>query len=410
MAGVVFFCSCNLRPLDTDRADLQYQFAAEALDAYFIYRENLPPDLYAFDTPQALYASVNEPYTEFYTRNEARILASYLTTKTGGIGVRVDSVENGYLIKQVFDDSPGKEAGLLAGDIIIVIDEESVVGISPSELVGRLQGELGSNVLLRVKRGGVNRNITVERGEYTSPSVFVDSVSESVASIILLGFYDVTTVPGGSAEEMAAALAETDWADYTILDLRHNPGGRLDQCVLIAGQLVEDNTPIITSRQRYFDFEKEESVEIEENFIAEGPGTYAERDLLVLVDDYSASASEILVSCLMQREKVQVIGSTTYGKGRGQVLIEGPDSVIAKITCMTLTPYGENQVSYDSIGIVPEIVVDSTEDAFDVALDQIEERSLAKRLIYRDGRRPGITDAALYDREPATWVEFGGDK
>lgn len=410
VAGIALFCSCNLRPFDSDRADQQYEFAAAALDIYFIYRDMLPPDLYAFDTPQELYESVNEPYTTFYTRDEARILASYLTTKTGGIGIRIDSVANGYLIKQVFAGSPGEEAGLLAGDIIIMVDQEAVAGISPSELVGILQGELGSEVLIRVKRGGVNRNITVERGVYTSPSVFVDSVSETVASIILSGFYGETAVPGGSAEEFTTALVETEWADYTILDLRHNPGGRLDQCITIAEQLVADSTPIITFRQRYYDDVSEKAVEIEENFVAEGPGTYAERELLVLVDGYSASASEILVSCLMQREKVQIIGSATYGKGRGQVLIEGPDSVVAKITCMTFTPYGENQVSYDNIGIIPEIIVDSTEDAFDVALDQIEERSLAKHLICRTGKRPGVTDVPLYKGEPATWVEFGAEK
>lgn len=404
---MVIFFSCDFRPFDTDRADNQYEFAASYLYVYFIYRENLPADLYAFDSPEALYESVNEPFTTFFNRVQARILASYMTTKTGGIGVRIDSVAGGYLIKQVFEKSPGEEAGLNPGDTIVQVDQKAVAAISPAELIERLQGELGSDVLIRVKRGGLFRNITVQRGIYISPSVFVDTVSEHVATIILTGFYAETNVPGGSAEEFSTALAETDWAQYTILDLRQNPGGRLDQCIAITSELVADSTPIISFRQRDYDKEKEQSVEKVEDYIATGPASAADRELVVLVDGYSASAAEILVSCLMQREGVEVIGSTTYGKGRGQGLWVGPDSVVARITCMTFTPYGENQVSYDSVGITPDIIVDSTENAFDVALTHIEDEGFAKKVANRAGIRPGRCDGIFGKREPATWVVFG---
>jgi C-terminal processing protease CtpA/Prc len=117
-----------------------------------------------------------------------------------------------------------------------------------------------------------------------------------------------------------------------------------------------------------------------------------------------------MVSCLMQRKDVTVIGDTTFGKGRGQVMLWGPDSVIAKVTCMTITPAGDDAVNYDGVGIAPDIIAD-TVDAFDVALSTIAGTAPAKRLALRAGRGPGRCDARLHMGIPLAIVDsrYGRD-
>ncbi len=394
--------ACEFRPLDRDLADLQYEFAVECLDAFFIFRERLPSDYYAFSSPEELYESVNEPYTEFLNREYARWLVSQLTTtRKGGIGIRIDSVYNGYVIKEVFPNSPGAAAGLQVLDTILRVGDVSTAGLLWDSFTSLLQGEIGSQVVLRIKRLGNQMNITVTRGVFSAPSVFVDSISPAVACIIISGFFQETNTPGGSANEFSIALDKTQWAEYTVIDLRHNGGGYINQCMDIIGNLVPPNTPIIKTHERTYDTITEKIVVIDSTYLSSGFGKASDRKLLLLVDRQTASASEIVVSCLMRRENVTVIGDTTFGKARGQIMLWGPDSVIAKVTCMKITPIGEGATDYDSIGIVPHILAD-TADAFDLALNYIEEKEAAsaKRLASGRGRRPPECDVKLYMNLP----------
>ena len=407
IAGVCI-CSCNLRPLDTDRADSQYEFAAVCLDAFFIFRDRLPSDFYAFSTPQELYESVNEKWTVFMGPDEARWFAAQLTTThEGGIGIRIDSVASGYLIKEVFPGSPGATAGLQAFDTIIRVDDLPVAGLSWEKFTGALSGSLGSEAVLRIRRADNQLKITVIRGVFTSPSVFVDSVDTATAMIILTGFFDETIMEGGSAAEFSKALDSTDWAKNTIIDLRQNGGGMVDQSRSIISELVPAGTPIVRVHMRDYDPETDSVFEADSTYYASGRGKASQRELFLLVDRYTASASEIMVSCLMARNKVTVVGERTYGKGRGQVVLWGPDSVLAKITCMTLTPADTNAPSYDTIGIDPDVFSD-TLDAFDVALGLIDgSAGAAKRRALVAASRPGRSETSLY-RQPAAIIEIRG--
>ncbi|MBN1575558.1 MAG: PDZ domain-containing protein [Chitinispirillaceae bacterium] len=400
VAVAALFAACDFRPLDHDLADMQYRFAAENLDAYFIYRDSMPPDLYAFPTPQELYLSVHDQYTEFYGSEEAKALMSQLSTTQGGIGIWMDSVANGYLIKAVFAGSPGEKAGLKALDTIVRVGDTPVAAMDVLALQSLLQGDIGIDVVLRVKRGGNYLNITVTRGIFTFPSVFTDTIDSAIAMIRIEGFYQSTSAPGGTAQEFAEALETTAWADQTIIDLRSNGGGYIDQCLIIIGELVKEGTQIIIYRQRGIDEATGRSAEYVDTIFAAGPGGARNRELYILVDERTASASEIMVSCLMQREDVTVIGDTTYGKGCGQILCEdGPGGVLAKITCMTLHPVGDDPVEYNQIGIAPDVLIDSV-DAYDVALGMIGERAPAKRRAGGAPRRGGVCDARIGVKEP----------
>ena len=403
----VLLTSCNFRPLDHDRIDTWYEFAAFWLDVFFIYRDKLPSDLYAYSTPRELYDAVDEPFTAFLTPAQAKARRTDLSTERGGIGIRLDSAANGYVIDKVYAGTPGDSAGLAAGDTILRAGDLPLAGLTFEETFNALQGEIGTEVVLRIKRGAGQFNVIIRRGVFMLPSVEADSLDSVTALIALGGFYNETVAAGGSAEEFSGALDSTAWARYTLLDLRGNRGGYVTQCIAIAGQLVPPETPIVRIREREYVETTGSGVTVDTVYTTGGAGKARGRTFFVLVDGYTASASEMLVSCLMEQahDRVTVIGTRTYGKGRGQVMIDGPDSVLAVVTCMTITPVGDSAKTYDLVGIEPDVpVVDST-DAFDVAMEMIGEELPAKRRVAGRFKRPGRRDADPFAGEPSAVIE-----
>ncbi|MBN1761363.1 MAG: PDZ domain-containing protein [Chitinispirillaceae bacterium] len=402
IAAVSLLTSCDFRPLDHDRIDAWYEFAALCLDVFFIYRDQLPSDLYAYSSPQELYEAVDEPFTYFLTPSEAKDRLVDLSTQRGGIGIRRDSVANGYVIEKVYANTPGESAGLAVGDTILRAGDLSLAGLTFEESLDALQGAIGTEVVLRIKRGDDQFNIIVRRGVFMLPSVEVDSLDSLTVQITLGGFYHETVVPGGSAEEFSRMLDSTTWARYTLLDLRGNRGGYVDQCIDIVGQLVPSGTPIVRVRERQYDQSTDAGITVDTLYTTDGTGKAVDRTVYILVDGYTASASEMLVSCLMEQagDRVTVIGTHTYGKGRGQVMIDGPDSVLAVVTCMTISPVGDSAKVYDLVGIEPDVQTDSA-DAFDVAMDIIGDELPAKRRIAGRHNRPGRRDADPFTSVPS---------
>ncbi|MBN1575559.1 MAG: PDZ domain-containing protein [Chitinispirillaceae bacterium] len=411
IAAIMIVSGCNVTPFEHDGNDPVYRFAAANLDTFFIYRNRLPR-LYAFETPEALYGAVNDPYTDFYNKEKTDSILLQQSTKRSGIGIVVDSAVNGYLIREVIVGGPAELYGLKPLDTIVRVDEIPVAGMPYEDFLNLLRGEVRSEVVLFVKRGADIVDVAVIREEFLLPSVAVDSIGASVAMIVLKGFYPQSSAPGGTMQEFDEALEKTAWADHMILDLRSNTGGYIAQCIGIVSELVEENTPIISVRYRDVDPATGMPREFEQTYKAFNPGSAASaagRRLYILVDSSTASASEILVSCLMQQEGVTVIGDTTFGKACGQILLgDEPDGVMARITFMTILPVGENAVSYNKVGIVPDILA-GTADAFDVALHLIEETMPAKHRIgtTAGGYRPGRCDVSVYSAIPSALFSRG---
>jgi|GEM_PF-1640413 len=377
---------CFWGPTQSDRPDVStaYYDAAWLLDIYFLFRERMPVDLYAYDTPVQLYRSVNEEWTVYFTKEQSLIFLSYLTTSTGGIGIYYDWTETGLRIREVFPDSPGKRAGLLAGDTIVEINQTPVSGMSLDSAGALLRGDLGDHKYLVVLRDTGAVAIEVVLGSYLAPSVFADSLDSSIAYISLTLFTSSSAYAGGSSAELRTALDRTGWAAYTILDLRGNPGGELGQCYDIAEEFVPAGTPVIRSEKRGIDSSYSGRnrtyfgrTELDTHFTVNS-GAALDRRIYVLVDEGTASAAEIIVSLVRDsRPDIKTVGVRTYGKGRAQVIfgigdnneLYLADSGLAKITYARLMPL--LGAPYDSIGIVPDVVIDEGADALDVAAGMI---------------------------------------
>jgi carboxyl-terminal processing protease len=358
----------------------EFDFCWYALSALFVYQERLPANPYVYATPLELYQSVNDTYTRYWNPAEATSLLTSLTTQAGGIGIFIDSVATGYLVKQVFKNSPGEKAGLLAGDTIEKANGRSVAGVQQDSLSHYLGGNLGDSMSLLVNRNGALLTIKVVLGTYFAPSVVYEVLDSSVAYIALRQFSIETVHPLGSAGEFSDALDSTAGAQYTVLDLRGNTGGSVTQCISITSQFVPTSTVIITTKERDADSLHPNGITIFSEFDAVAGQKALTRKFEVLVDHYTASASEILVNCLRERRSstVKTIGTLTYGKGSGWAYLETPKNGLVTITTLLLLPVIDPV--YNHIGITPDIVVDSTTDALTIALSDIGGGGLGKRL------------------------------
>jgi carboxyl-terminal processing protease len=357
-------------------------------------------------SPQALYRSVNEPWTRYFTPDSARDFLASLTTETAGMGVLLDSVANGFLIKDVFQNSPAQRAGLMKGDTIDSINGRSLAGLSFTEFHAIADGNIGDERTLHILRGPQALAITVALGTYQAPSVMTDSLDSTTAYIYLSIFLEATEMPGGTAEEMDTALAATQWAAYTILDLRDNPGGEIGQCISVCSQFVPKYTPIIKIHERYLDTIDYSVSTVDTVLVTSFQGNALTRKFMVLTNGYSASASEILVSCLKSnRTDIRIVGTTTYGKARGQMISLTPDSGLVKVTYALLTPmYGS---PYDLTGIQPDISVPPDSDAMLVAQALIAQSIGTTKRLASASASASASRASAVGRINAMQKEYG---
>ncbi|MBD3418653.1 MAG: PDZ domain-containing protein [Chitinivibrionales bacterium] len=367
------------------KRDGEYQFAWDVLNAYLIFQDSLPGDPYVYATPQALYASVNEPYTVYFDPELAALFLSQLTTQSprGAMGIRVDSVYNGYLVKKVYAGTPADKSGLQKNDTILAVDNQAIAGVALQRLSEYTSGDPGQIKELSVKRGPQTILLTITLEQILLPSVWVDSLDSITAYVELGMFSDSTIIAGGSAAEFDSALSETKWAKYTIFDLRDNPGGELKQCIRITSEFLENNTPIVKSSERNLNSNGSAFITADTVWRSIGDGDAVTRTFMVLVNNNSASAAEIVVSALhSNRDDILTIGTTTFGKARGQIAAGTPQDGIAKVTFSLITPV--SGPAYDEVGIEPKITISPAEDALQVALDQIHAGSgIAKKSILR---------------------------
>ncbi|MEE8151252.1 MAG: S41 family peptidase, partial [Nitrosomonadaceae bacterium] len=273
--------------------------------------------------------------------------------------------------------SPADVAGLMEGDTLIFVDGVSVSTLTLNALRDKLGGQIGDTKVLLIRRGSGEVQITVTIAEYFVPSVFQDSLDTDVAYIQLTTFLTETGVSGGSSQEFRTALEQTSWATYTIFDLRFNGGGLLSQAVDIASEFLESQTPLINIKERVLN-EGRNTGRIEQRVLISGEaGSAKERNFMVLINNFTASASELLVSALRSnRSDIKTVGETTFGKARAQILSETPESGLVKVTKMTIEPIVG--VSYDLEGIAPDIPIAPGEDALEVALQQVKGTLLSK--------------------------------
>ena len=293
---------------------------------------------------------LGDKYSAYYTKEEMSDISESMTGEYYGIGVSVTQVDEGALIMQVFDDSPALEAGLMKGDIINVVEGTSVAGTDLDSIVSMIRGMEGERVKLTVLRDGKAIDFDVERRAVHNQTVVYRMLDENTGYIQLTQFEEV------SASQMESALRklQDQGMEKLVLDIRSNPGGLLTSVCDIADLLLPKDKIILQTRSKQG---MERVYKTDKDAAFEG-------EMVLLVNEYSASASEVLASALQDNGRAKLVGVTTFGKGIVQTYFSLSDGTTLKIT--TENYYTANGNDIHGKGVEPDYVqelkADDTED------------------------------------------------
>lgn len=298
----------------------------------------------------ALVDAMEDPYAAYFTPKEHDDYSASFNGNYVGIGVVVYNPDgSGALVHRVYEDSFAEQAGVREGDLIIAVDRVDVKTVSSSELVSRITGEPGSTVDLTILRGEEELTLTVTRGE-----VYVKRVEYAMLENGV-GYLHLTSFSGSAVTEFRDAIEDmqAQGAKSLVVDLRDNPGGSLGIVVDICDMLLPDCTICsmqgkTTDPTKYFYSDKE----------------MYDIPMAVLVNDYSASASEIFAGAMQDNGRAKIIGIQTYGKGVVQTTfpMTGDHGWIKLTTDAYYTPNGTN---LGGTGITPDTVVELPEELRD---------------------------------------------
>ncbi len=291
----------------------------------------LNPELLVEGAISGMVEAIGDPYTAYLNPEENKATKDSLNGKYEGIGAQLGFDEsNRLIIVAPLDGSPAKEIGILPGDIIAAINDEDSTGISLDEAVSKIRGPGGTQVKLKIMRLGENPlDITITRREITVESVTWEDKGDGIAYIRLSRFGETTN------QEWFTALSEinTEMPNLKgiILDVRSNPGGYLDSAVYIASEFISKG--VIVSE----DFSDGRS----EEFPPSRKGVLEKNDakLVVLINEGSASASEIVAGALKESANAILVGKRSFGKGTVQTAEEYQDGASLHVTIAKwLTP------------------------------------------------------------------------
>ena len=298
-----------------------------------------------------------DQYTTYLTPNQLNDSSSMISGNFVGLGVELKSDRESLFIVRVIPGSPAKEAGLLEGDRIISVDGIPTKGQETNRAADMLQGEENSAVRLVVQSQGKRpHELQIVRRRIEIASVEdVQILQPGIGYLRLTGFQTKTVI------EMQKALRDLDrqGMQTLILDMRHNPGGLLQAGVEVANLFIDSGT-LLRTRKRNGDWP---NGEVETPFNATSTKTWNHLRLIVLIDEESASASEIVAGALRDHHRAVLVGKRTFGKGTIQAIITIPKRgpVAGGIRLTTEKFYSPNGLPFSDVGVTPHVLIETEE-------------------------------------------------
>jgi len=292
--------------------------------------------------------ALGDPYTTYYTKKEMKTIMEETNGNFVGIGVYMtkDLEKNVILIIKPIENSPAEKAGILPGDLITKVDDVEYTGDKLEEASNKIRGEEGTKVKLEIYRNGETKTF-----ELTRTKVVVSHVTTKVLNNDI-GYIAISDFEGECASEFETKYKqlEKQGIKKLIIDIRNNGGGIVDEALKIANMLVDKDSTLLITKDKS---DKEEVTKATEKPIINIP-------TVVLVNEYSASASEILAGALKDNGKATLVGTKTYGKGIIQELHQLSDGSGLKITVSEY--YTPNHNAIHKIGITPDVEIDLSEN------------------------------------------------
>ncbi len=330
-----------------------------------------------------------DPHSSFLDEEEFRELQIGTSGEFGGLGIEVNMDNGAVRVVSPIDDTPAYEAGLEAGDLIIRIDEESVDGMSLNDAVQKMRGEPGTRIVLTVISEGADepREVEIVRDIIEVRSVSSRMLEEGYGYLRIASFQSNTQQ--ALNEHIAELRSENDGEDLrgVVLDLRNNPGGVLTAAVSVADTFLDDGLIVYTDGR---------IGESKMRYNAQSGDALNGAPIVVLVNQGSASASEIVAGALQDHQRALVVGSQSFGKGSVQTIQDLRDGSALKLT--TARYYTPDGRSIQAEGILPDVRTDGVELTRVDAGEARREADLARHLMNLDDGGP---DREEGEDEPA---------
>jgi carboxyl-terminal processing protease len=293
-----------------------------------------------------LLASLHDPYTDFFTTQQAKAFSDELSGSYTGIGTAVVLKGGRFTVSEVFAGSPAAQAKIRPGDVIVSIDGTATLGKSIDASVERILGPAGTQVHLQVRQPGTPGllDLTLTRRAISLPLTstrLIDGQGTKVGYVALSAFAQ------GAGQQVGRAVADLQkrGARWLILDLRNNGGGLVSEAVNVASDLLPAGKVVVSTQ----------GLHSPRAVLKTGAGNHTGLPLVLLVNGNTASASEILTGALQDYRRATVIGTRTFGKGVIQTVLNLAGGSELKITIAAdHTPLGRN---FNHIGLEPSIVV-----------------------------------------------------
>jgi len=294
---------------------------------------------------KGMVAATGDPYTVYFTDDEAKQFNDDLAGKFSGIGAELGQKDGNLIVVTTLDDSPAQKAGMQTNDFIAKVNDDDTTGWSIDQAVSKIRGDKGTTVKITVVRGQEVKEFSIVRDNIVNPSVKYEITPDNIGYLRISRFAeDTDNLAQTAAREFAAKGVKG-----VILDLRGNGGGYLTAAQTVSGLWLDAGKEVVQERQ---------GNTVKETLKATGNATLKGMNTVVLIDGGSASASEIVAGALNDYDAAQLVGTKTYGKGSVQQLIDLPTGGQLKVTIAKwYTPHGKN---INKEGIAPDIEVKPT--------------------------------------------------
>jgi carboxyl-terminal processing protease len=335
-----------------------------------------------------------DPHSQYFDKKSFKEFREGTTGRFVGVGIEISTEDGWVKVVSPIEGSPAYRAGLKPGDLITKVDETNVKGLSLSEAVKRMRGEPNTKVVLTIYRKEENKTfpVTIIREEIKTQSVKAKLIEPGYAWLRLIQFQD------RSVEDVVKKLEDLYQEDHNlkglVLDLRNDPGGLLDAAVAISAAFLPDNVTIVSTNGQIAEskFVYKAAPEFYQRHASNDPiseltqkthGIFKTIQMVVLVNEGSASASEIVAGALQDHHRATLLGSQTFGKGSVQTVRQlGPDTALKITTARYYTPSGR---SIQAKGILPDVMVDETPEGSPYAVLRTREADLDKHLTSGQG-------------------------
>jgi len=315
------------------------------IEREFYYTDNIDVDEAAFGAAEGLVKSLGDKYTTFMRPVRAQQFQTQINGEVTGIGAQVEYIDEILTIVSPIKGSPAEAAGLKPGDQVLKVDGVPLAGLSFMDAVDKVRGPKGSKVKLTIRRDSIELDFDVLRDIIRVPEDIITWQGD-IAIVQITQFGRVTQE--GLRPEMEKIIAKNPKG--IVLDLRSNPGGLLSAANLVVSLFVPKGTPYVEVRSR-----KEQSLSLttQEQIVPESV------NVVVLVNEGSASASEIVAGALQDLDRATIVGAKTFGKGTVQQVLQFNDQSSLKMTIAEwFTPNGSK---IDGIGVFPDVGISEIE-------------------------------------------------